>query len=183
MSRSEILEAAQKIREASEQILTAEQTQLLEQADLISRERKATGITGIVDGFLDALRGERQAAEAQLQRARDREAAIEKLLADSVEAEGEVQRAKATVTKIEKLAASAQAQAQECELAKVWESRRWAMNEPNFFAHVQQCAVEVSTRRELVAGFAYYVTAAQAALVAARERLAGVEKTLAKARK
>jgi hypothetical protein len=84
-SRSEILERAAAIRASAPiqdapHILTAEESEILRQADLISNERRSTGIGGVIESALAAIRGERASAEIALQKARQREAEVESLI-------------------------------------------------------------------------------------------------------
>ena len=183
LSRSEILEAAQKIRESDEKILTPEQAQILADADRISLERRSSGIAGVVDSVLDVFRSDRQKAEAALERARGKEAEVEKLLADRSGLQAEVARAESTLERVKNLARFAQEQGQPTALEAVWQSKTWALGESNFYAHAALAAQEVSTRRELANGFEFYVKAAAAALEAAQQRLATIERQLQKARK
>ena len=85
MSRSEILERAAAIRTSAPvmeapHILTPEESEILRQADLITSERRSSGITGIVETALATIRGERACAEIALQKARQREAEVESLI-------------------------------------------------------------------------------------------------------
>jgi hypothetical protein len=85
ISRSEILERATAIHtsapvEEAPHILTPEESEILRQADLITNERRSTGITGVIESALAAIRGERASAELALQKARQREAELETLI-------------------------------------------------------------------------------------------------------
>jgi hypothetical protein len=95
LSRSEILERASAIKAALPQdgpsIIDPADSAILAQADLISRERKTFGIANVFESLTSAIRGERAAAEAALERARNREAAIEKLLTEQAGLERAIQ--------------------------------------------------------------------------------------------
>ena len=84
MSRSEILEAAQALRQSSQDgipcVYTPDESAVLDTADMITNERRSTGITGVIESALAAIRGERASAELALQKARQREAELETLI-------------------------------------------------------------------------------------------------------
>ena len=108
MSRSEILERAAAIHtsapvEDAPHILTAEKSEIIRQADLIANERRSSGIGGVIDAALAAIRGERATAEAALERARSREAEVEGLISQKAGLQKAMEAEKSALKKIEEL--------------------------------------------------------------------------------
>jgi hypothetical protein len=107
-SRSEILERAAAIRagapvEDAPHILTPEESEILRQADLITNERRSTGISGIVESALAAIRGERASAEIALQKARQREAEVESLIHQKAGLDKALENERTALKRIEQL--------------------------------------------------------------------------------
>jgi hypothetical protein len=107
-SRTEILERASAIRanapvEDAPHILSPEESEILRQADLITNERRSTGIGGVIESALAAIRGERASAEAALAKARAREAEVEALIHQKAGMEKAIANERAALQKIDEM--------------------------------------------------------------------------------
>jgi hypothetical protein len=108
LTRSEILEQAATIRQSAPvadapHILTAEESEIIRQADLIASERRTSGIGGVIESALAAIRGERATAEAALEQARSREAEVEGLISQKAGLQKAMEAEKSALKKIEGL--------------------------------------------------------------------------------
>ena len=185
LTRSEILEQAATIRESAPvgdapHILTAEESNVIRQADMIINERRASGIGGVIDAALAAIRGERATAEAALERARRGEAAAEALLAERAGLEKSLLRQREVLVKLKEMAASAASRAtaeaeEEHFLSRFAHADHYLLPD-----HLRQVAIEIVQNR-IVAQYAQlYVERQNGAVAEAETRVKEISKQVSK---
>lgn len=151
MTNSEILDRAEQIRSAAvpdaPQVISAEDSNILHKADMITNERRAGGISGLIETAIAAVRGERVAAERALQRAKDREAEIEVLLQKQATIERAVQAERNAVKTIGNLIAEYDQRTSPRAEAEAMASRWNFRHEPRFAEHLQHAVANIGSHR------------------------------------
>ena len=184
LSRSEILERAASIKAAlpmdTPSVIDPADSAILAQADLISRERKSFGIATVIDTLTAAIRGERKAAEAALDRARGREAAIEKLLTTQAGLEQAIQLESTALQRIEDLTAEYKARTSPAAEASAMLERFYARHDPRFVEHLQMAVAGITTNRLILEALPAYSKQSRAEIASLETELAAVQKQISK---
>ena len=184
LSRSEILERAASIRaalpEGTPSVIDAADSAILQQADLIARERRTFGITTVIDTLTAAIKGERAAAEAALERARSREAAIEKLLTTQSGIEKAIQLETVALQRIEDLTAEYKARTSPASEATAMLERFYARHDPRFPEHLQMAVAGITTNRLIAEALPAYAKQSRAEIAALEAELQAVQKQISK---
>ena len=184
LSRSEILEKAQGIRAAlpleTPSVINAADSEILAQADLISRERRSFGIASVFDSLTSAIRGERAAAQAALDRANHREAQIEKLLTTQSGIERAIQLESTALQRIEDLTAEYKTRTSPASEAAAMLERFYARHDPRFPEHLQHAVAGITTNRLILEALPAYSKQSRAEIAALETELACVQKQISK---
>ena len=184
LSRSEILEKAQAIRAAlpldTPSVIDAADSAILAEADMISRERRTFGIAAVFDTLTAAIKGERAAAEAALERARSREAQIEKLLTTQSGIERAIQLESTALQRIEDLTAEYKTRTSPASEAAAMLERFYARHDPRFPEHLQHAVAGITTNRLILEALPAYSKQSRAEIAALETELACVQKQISK---
>ena len=184
LSRSEILEKAATIRaalpEGTPSVIDAADSAILQQADMISRERRTFGIAAVFDTLTSAIRGERAAAEAALERARNREAQIEKLLTTQSGIERAIQMEAVALQRIEDLTAEYKARTSPASEASAMLERFHARHDPRFPEHLQFAVAGITTNRLVLEALPAYSKQSRSEIASLEAELAVVQKQISK---
>ena len=184
LSRSEILERAASIKAAlpmdTPSVIDPADSAILAQADLISRERKSFGIATVIDTLTAAIRGERKAAEAALDRARGREAAIEKLLTTQAGLEQAIQLESTALQRIEDLSEKYKSATSPAAEATAMLERFYARHDPRFVEHLQMAVAGITTNRLILEALPAYSKQSRAEIASLETELAAVQKQITK---
>ena len=184
LSRSEILERAASIRaalpEGTPSVIDAADSAILQQADLIARERKTFGIAAVFDTLTAAIKGERAAAEAALERARSREAQIEKLLTTQSGIERAIQMEAVALQRIEDLTAEYKARTSPASEAAAMLERFYARHDPRFPEHLQHAVSGIAQNRLILEALPSYSKKCRAEIASLEAELQAVQKQISK---
>ena len=184
LSRSEILERAATIQAAFPQdgpsVINPADSAILAEADMISRERKSFGISSVLDSLTSAIRGERKAAEAALDRARSRETQIEKLLTTQAGLEQAIQLESTALQRIEDLTAEYKARTSPAAEASAMLERFYARHDPRFVEHLQMAVSGISQNRLILEALPAYSKQSRAEIASLEAELAVVAKQITK---
>ena len=184
LSRSEILERAASIRaalpEGTPSVIDAADSAILQQADLISRERRSFGIASVFDTLTSAIRGERAAAEAALERARSREAQIEKLLTTQAGLERAIQLESVALQRIEDLTTDYKARTSPASEASAMLERFHARHDPRFPEHLQHAVAGITTNRLILEALPAYSKQSRAEIASLETELQAIQKQISK---
>ena len=185
LTRSEILEQAATIRASAPvadapHILTAEESNIIRQADMIINERRSSGIGGVIESALAAIRGERATAEAALERARRSEAAAEALLAERAGLEKNLVRQREVLEKLKQMAKSAASQVTPQAEEKHFLSRFAHADHYLLPDHLRQVAIEIVQNRIIAQYAQLYVERQNEGVAEAEARLKEIAKQVAK---
>ena len=184
LSRTEILEKAQAIRAAlpmdTPSVINAADSAILQQADLIARERRTFGITTVIDTLTAAIKGERAAAEAALERARSREAAIEKLLTTQSGIEKAIQLETVALQRIEDLIVEFKARTSPAAEAAAMLERFYARHDPRFEEHLQHAVSGITTNRLIVEALPSYAKQCRSEIASLEAELQAIQKQITK---
>ena len=184
LSRSEILEKAATIRAAlpldTPSVINAADSAILAEADMISRERRTFGITTVIDTLTAAIKGERAAAEAMLDRARNREARIEKLLTTLSGIERAIQMEAVALQRIEDLTIEYRAKTSAASEAAAMLERFYARHDPRFPEHLQHAVSGITTNRLICEALPAYAKQSRAEIASLEAEFAVVQKQISK---
>ena len=184
LSRSEILERAASIRAAlpmdTPSVINPHDSAILAQADLITRERKTFGIASVLESLTSAIRGERAAAEAALERARSREAQIEKLLTTQSGIERAIQLESTALQRIEDLTAEYKTRTSPASEAAAMLERFYARHDPRFPEHLQHAVAGIATNRLIVEALPAYSKQSRAEIASLETELQAIQKQISK---
>jgi len=184
LSRSEILERAASIRAAlpmdTPSVINPADSAILAQAEMISRERKSFGIASVFDTLTAAIRGERTAAEAALERARNREAEIEKLLTTQSGIERAIELESVALQRIEDLTIEYRAKTSPAAEASAMLERFYARHDPRFPEHLQHAVSGITTNRLICEALPAYSQQSRAEIASLETELAAVQKQISK---
>ena len=184
LSRSEILEKAATIRaalpEGTPSVIDAADSAILQQADMISRERRTFGITTVIDTLTSAIRGERAAAEAALERARSREAQIEKLLTTQSGIERAIQLETTALQRIEDLTTEYRAKTSPASEASAMLERFHARHDPRFPEHLQHAVSGITTNRLILEALPSYAKQSRSEIASLETELQTIQKQISK---
>jgi len=184
LSRSEVLERAASIRAAlpmdTPSVIDPADSAILAQADLISRERKSFGIATVIDTLTAAIRGERKAAEAALDRARGREAAIEKLLTTQSGIEQAIQLESVALQRIEDLTIEYKARTSPAAEASAMLERFYARHDPRFVEHLQMAVAGITTNRLICEALPAYSKQCRSEIASLEAEHQAVQKQISK---
>ena len=184
LSRSEILERAASIKAAlpmdTPSVIDPADSAILAQADLISRERKSFGIATVIDTLTAAIRGERKAAEAALDRARGREAAIEKLLTTQSGIEQAIQLESVALQRIEDLTIEYKARTSPAAEASAMLERFYARHDPRFVEHLQMAVAGITTNRLICEALPAYARRSRSEIASLEAEHQAVQKQISK---
>jgi hypothetical protein len=188
MSRSEILERAAAIRasapvEEAPHILTPEESEILRQADMITNERRSSGISAIVESALTAIRGERASAEAALQRAREREAEIESLIHQKVGLGKALDREREALQRIEAALADYRKRTTPKAERDAMRSRFHARHEARFQEHLPHAVQGILEARLIVEMLPDYAALCREEIAKLEADIADIDRKISKARK
>ena len=184
LSRTEILERAASIRAALPEgtpcVIDPHDSEILQQADMISRERKTFGIAAVFDTLTAAIKGERAAAEAALERARSREAAIEKLLTTQSGIEKAIQLETVALQRIEDLTAKYKSATSPAAEATAMTTRFYARHDARFEEHLQMAVSGISQNRLIFEALPAYAKQSRAEIASLEAEFAVVQKQISK---
>ena len=184
LSRSEILERAASIRaalpEGTPSVIDAADSAILAQADLIARERRTFGITTVIDTLTAAIKGERAAAEAALERARSREAQIEKLLTSQAGLERAIQLETTALQRIEDLTIEYRAKTSAASEAAAMLERFYARHDPRFPEHLQHAVSGISQNRLVAEALPSYAKQSRSEIASLETELQAIQKQISK---
>ena len=184
LSRSEILERAASIRAAlpmdTPSVINPHDSAILAQADLITRERKTFGIASVLESLTSAIRGERAAAEAALERARSREAQIEKHLTEQAGLERAIQLETTALQRIEDLTTEYRAKTSAASEASAMLERFYARHDPRFVEHLGMAVAGITTNRLILEALPAYSKQSRAEIASLEAELAVVQKQISK---
>ena len=184
LSRSEILEKAATIRAAlpmdTPSVINAADSAILAEADMISRERRSFGIAAVFDTLTAAIKGERAAAEAALERARSREAQIEKLLTSQAGLERAIGLETVALQRIEDLTTEYKARTSPASEATAMLERFYARHDPRFPEHLQHAVSGISQNRLVAEALPSYAKQSRAEIASLEAELAAVQKQISK---
>ena len=184
LSRSEILERAASIRAALPEgtpcVIDPHDSEILAQADLISRERKSFGIASVLDTLTSAIRGERAAAEAALERARSREAQIEKLLTTQAGLEQAIRLETTALQRIEDLTAKYKSATSPAAEATAMTTRFYARHDARFEEHLQHAVAGITTNRLICEALPAYAKQSRAEIASLEAELQAIQKQISK---
>ena len=179
LSRTEILERAASIRAAlpmdTPSVINPHDSAILAQADLISRERRSFGIASVFDSLTSAIRGERAAAQAALDRANHREAQIEKLLTTQSGIERAIQLESTALQRIEDLTAEYKTRTSPASEAAAMLERFYARHDPRFPEHLQHAVAGITTNRLILEALPAYSKQSRSEIAALETELACVQ--------
>jgi hypothetical protein len=186
MSRSEILEAAQALRQSSPdglpRIFTNDESAIIQAADMITNERKSSGITGLIESAVAAVRGERVAAEMALQKAREREGKIETLLQQQSGIESALEMERQALATIKKLIADyAQRTSPEAE-GEAMTSRWHFRHDPRFPEHLVHAVAHIANNRLIAQALPLYLAKSKAEIERLEVDVKEIKKQISKAR-
>ena len=183
-SRTEILEKAQAIRavlpEGTPSVIDAADSAILQQADMISRERRTFGIAAVFESLTSAIRGERAAAQAALDRANHREAQIEKLLTTQSGIERAIQLESTALQRIEDLTAEYKTRTSPASEAAAMLERFYARHDPRFPEHLQHAVAGIATNRLIVEALPAYSKQSRAEIASLETELQAIQKQISK---
>jgi hypothetical protein len=187
-SRSEILERAAAIRagapvEDAPHILTAEESEIIRQADLISSERRSTGITGVIESALAAIRGERASAELALQKARQREAEVESLIHQKAGLGKALEREREALQRIESALVDYRKRTTQKAERDTMRSRFHARHEARFQEHLPHAVAGVLEARMIAELLPDYAELCRAELGKLEADISDIDKQITKAKK
>ena len=184
LSRSEILERAASIRSAlpdgTPSVINPADSAILAQADLISRERRSFGIASVLDTLTSAIRGERAAAEAALERARSRESEIEKLLTTQAGLERAIELESVALQRIEDLTTEYKARTSPAAEAAAMLERFYARHDPRFPEHLQHAVAGITTNRLILEALPAYSKQSRAEIASLETELTVVQRQISK---
>ena len=184
LSRSEILEKAATIRAAlpmdTPSVINAADSAILQQADMISRERRTFGIAAVFESLTSAIRGERAAAEAALERARNREAQIEKHLTEQAGLEKAIQLEATALQRIEDLTTEYKARTSPAAEAAAMLERFYARHDPRFPEHLQHAVAGITTNRLVLEALPSYAKQCRSMIASLETELQVVQKQISK---
>jgi hypothetical protein len=184
LSRSEILEKARAIRAAlpldTPSVIDAADSAILQQADLIARERRTFGIAAVFDTLTSAIKGERAAAEAMLERARNREAQIEKHLTEQAGLEKAIQLETTALQRIEDLTIEYRAKTSAASEAAAMLERFYARHDPRFPEHLQMAVAGISQNRLILEALPSYAKQSRSEIASLEAMLAAIQKQISK---
>ena len=188
MSRSEILERAAAIRasapvEEAPHILTPEESEILHQADMITNERRSSGISGIVEAALATIRGERANAELALQKAREREAEIESLIHQKAGLGKALDREREALQRIEAALVDYRKRTTPKAERDAMRSRFHARHEPRFQEHLPHAVQGILEARLIAEMLPDYAELCRAEIAKLEADIADIERKISKARK
>jgi hypothetical protein len=187
-SRSEILERAAAIRagapvEDAPHILTTEESEIIRQADLITNERRSTGISGIVESALAAIRGERASAEIALQKARQREAEVESLIHQKAGLGKALDREREALQRIEAALVDYRKRTTPKAERDTMRSRFHARHEARFQEHLPHAVQGILEARMIAEMLPDYSELCRAEIGKLEAEIADIDKKISKARK
>ena len=184
LSRSEILERAASIRSAlpdgTPSVINPADSAILAQADLISRERRSFGIASVFDTLTSAIRGERAAAEAALERARSREAQIEKLLTTQAGLEQAIQLESTALQRIEDLTIEYKSKTSPAAEATAMLERFHARHDARFPEHLQHAVSGITVNRLICEALPSYAKQSRSEIASLETELQVVQKQISK---
>lgn len=184
LSRSEILEKAQAIRaalpEGTPSVINAADSAILAEADMISRERRTFGIAAVFDTLTAAIKGERAAAEAALERARCREAMIEKLLTQQAGLEKAIQLETVALQRIEDLTTEYRAKTSAASEASAMLERFYARHDPRFPEHLTHAVSGITTNRLICEALPAYAKQSRCEIENLKTELQTIQKQISK---
>jgi hypothetical protein len=187
-SRSEILERAAAIRagapvEDAPHILTAEESEIIRQADLITNERRSTGIGGVIESALAAIRGERASAEIALQKARQREAEVESLIHQKAGLEKALEREREALQRIEAALVDYRKRTTPKAERDTMRSRFHARHEARFQEHLPHAVQGILEARMIAEMLPDYAEMSRQEIGKLEAEAADIDKRISKARK
>ena len=184
LSRSEILEKAATIQATFPQdgpsVISPADSAILAQADLIARERKSFGIASVFESLTAAIKGERAAAEAALERARSREGQIEKLLTTQAGLEQAIQMEAVALQRIEDLTAEYKARTSPAAEAAAMLERFYARHDPRFPEHLQHAVSGITVNRLICEALPAYAKQSRAEIASLETDLQAIQKQITK---
>ena len=184
LSRSEILERAASIRAAlpldTPSVINAADSAILAEADMISRERKSFGIASVFESLTSVIRGERAAAEAALERARSREAQIEKHLTEQAGLERAIQLETTALQRIEDLTIEYRAKTSAASEAAAMLERFYARHDPRFVEHLQMAVAGISQNRLILEALPSYAKQSRSEIASLEAMLQAIQKQISK---
>ena len=184
LSRSEILEKAATIQATFPQdgpsVMNPADSEILAQADMISRERRTFGIAAVFDTLTAAIKGERAAAEAMLERARNREAQIENLLTTQAGLEQAIQLESTALQRIEDLTIEYKSKTSPAAEASAMLERFYARHDPRFPEHLQHAVSGLTVNRLICEALPAYAKQSRAEIAALEAELQAIQKQISK---
>ena len=188
MSRSEIMERAAAIRasapvEEAPHILTPEESEILRQADMITNERRSTGITGVIESALAAIRGERASAELALQKARQREAELETLIQQKAGVLKAIERERDALAGIEALVIDYRKRTSPKTERDQMRSRFHARHEARFQEHLPHAVAGILEARLILEMLPDYAEMSRAEILKMEADLGEIDRKISKAKK
>lgn len=187
LSRSEILETAQALRQSSQdgipRVYTPDETAVLDAADRIVRERESGGIGGIIESAISALRGERVAAEMALQKARQREAEVEALLQKKAGLQKAIADEKEALVRIKNLAADYRQRVTPEAEQTAMRSRFWARHDARFGEHLIHAVAGITEARLIASMLPNYERMSREEIAKLEADIADIDRQISKARK
>lgn len=187
-SRAEILERAAAIRasapvEDAPHILTTEESEILRQADLISNERRSTGIGGVIESALAAIRGERASAEAALAKARAREAEIEALIHQKAGIAKALDNERTALKRIEQLTTEYGKRTTPRAEREAMRSRFGARHDARFPEHLPHAVAGILEARLIAEMLPDYAELSRQEIAKMESAIADIEKRISKAKR
>ena len=188
MSRSEILERAAAIHtsapvEEAPHILTPEESEILRQADMITNERRSTGVIGVIESALAAIRGERASAELALQKARQREAELETLIQQKAGVLKAIERERDALAGIEALIIDYRKRTTPKAERDTMRSRFHARHEARFQEHLPHAVAGILEARMIAELLPDYAELCRAELGKLEADISDIDKQISKAKK
>ncbi len=188
LSRSEILERAAAIRAGAPvadapYVLTPEESEILRQADLISNERRSTGIGGVIESALAAIRGERASAEAALAKARAREAEVESLIHQKAGLDKALDSERAALKRIEQLITEYGKRTTPKAERDTMRSRFGARHDARFAEHLPHAIAGILEARLIAEMLPDYAEMSREEIGKLEAEIADIDRKISKARK
>jgi hypothetical protein len=181
MSRSEVLERARAIRasapaDGAQHIFPPDESAILEEADRIVGERRASGIEAIVDTAIAAVRGERVAAERKLEMARRREADIEEAIRQQAANADAIKREKEALGRLHAMMADFERRTTPEAEGEAMTSRWHFRHDPRFAEHLPLAVQHIQNNRLIATALPLYLAKTKAEI----DRLESEGKVIAK---
>jgi hypothetical protein len=187
LSRSEILETAQVLRQSSQdgtpRVYTPDETAVLDAADMIVRERESGGIGGMIESAISALRGERVAAELALQKARQREAEVEALLQKKAGMQKAIELEKQALEKIKNLVTDYRQRITPEAEQTAMRSRFWARHDARFGEHLVHAVAGITEARLIALMLPDYERMSREEIGKLEREVADIDKQISKAKR